>query len=121
MEQKDKTIAQEALELLEPIPHDKWTSLHYWDGRDCCCLIGHIRRLSSVDPTDYERSLRDTKFSYDFRQIANRYLCKVVLVGENEGIGAYSVNDTQEVNGYNEPEIKDRVIHFIKDMVNAGL
>lgn len=37
-----------------------------------------------------------------------------------EGTDISSVNNGPYVNGYTEPKIKDRVMHLINDMIEAG-
>lgn len=120
---KQETIAQEALRLLSPIPHDEWIEHYFTDEKGKCCVLGHYSRLKG-NPQDYsnancagmsndEAHATLVKFSNATRNyLANHH---------EQSYGDIShVNNAPNINGYTEPLIKDRVIHFLKDMVEAG-
>lgn len=70
-----QTIAQQALELLSPIPEDQWMANMFSDGKSRCCAIGHFTRLTSEDPNDYSvNNCRDTNYSENLRNVSRRFM-----------------------------------------------
>jgi hypothetical protein len=119
METKE-TLAQEALRLLTSIPKEDFIVNSFTDGIGKCCAIGHIQRLKSKNAKIYTPHNCNDYFVYEgcIRQISEEFLFKEhSLIGRDIS----NVNNTTMVNGYNEPEIKDRVMHLLSDMVTVGL
>lgn len=105
--------SKKALEILEAIPTEKFVHGDFKreeGGVTKGCALGHIHmHFGSEDGWgDYN--------GYGIRQASSLFLKK--RYGLVASI-AY-VNNSDNVNGYTEPEIKDRVIHLLKDMVEAG-
>lgn len=113
-----ETLAQEALRLLIPIPEENFMAGTFTDGKGKCCAIGHIQRLQSIDPSDYSSAnCSDFLVNQPIRSASSKYLSDIHNI---HGRNIASVNNGDNINGYTEPEIKDRVIHLLTDMVAAG-
>jgi len=114
-----ETLAQEALRLLIPIPKEEFITDTYTDGKGKCCAIGHMQRLQSMDPSDYSSyNCSDFLAEQPIRSASRKYLSDIHNI---HGHNIASVNNGDlTINGYTEPEIKDRVIHLLTDMVAAG-
>ena len=111
---KKETIAQKALRLLSGVPKSKFIINEFSDGIGKCCVMGHFTRLTTGDPTDYKRDLAD----YD---IALRETSRSFFEKERKEYNSIvDVNNDNTVRGYKHPQIKDRVIACLKDMVKAG-
>lgn len=106
--------AQQILDIIEPIPAKKFIIGSFGNDSGCSCFGGHIHRaLSPKGAHDY---LGDFN-AYGAFDLTERFIKE--KHGINHINGAH-VNNSQMVNGYNEPEIKDRVVHLLKDMIEAG-
>lgn len=115
-----ETIAQEALTLLSAVPAERFQSDFFTDNVGKCCVIGHYNRLKSLDPNDYSQRLSDWTEHSPGNALRN---ASAVYLSKNlhfVNIDISSVNNSESINGYTEPEIKDRVIHLLEDMVKAG-
>jgi hypothetical protein len=115
METVNETIAQEALRLLSPIPAEDFITDAYSNGVDKCCGIGHYQRLKR-NPNDYSLENCTDLFRGDLRESTYKFIM------EKHGLfyDLSSVNNCEDINGYTQPEIKDRVIALLEDMVKAG-
>jgi len=113
---EEKTVAQRALELLKEVPADKFLNGEYTNGQDACCSVGHYKRLTSKDPSDFSRPNCDDYGFSDLRARSEHFLSNVHYTVADIA----TVNNSNWINGYTEPEIKDRVIHLLEDMVKAG-
>jgi len=102
-------------EIIEPIPAEKFITRHYGDRAGRSCFLGHIHRKLNPynDPT---------KFVGDFHGYGARELTAKFLKEKHgiQGVDGASVNNSPEINGYNEPVIKDRLMHMINDAIVAG-
>lgn len=120
---KKITNFKQIKEIIEPIPADMFIAGTLGKNHGRSCFIGHIHRklnkskkilgiIPINDPTDYEG---DSK-GYGALELTEKFL------KEKHGIIASGifVNDTRSVNGYNEPVIKDRLMHMINDAIEAG-
>lgn len=113
-----ETVAQKALRLLIPIPKEDFIPGRFTDGEGKCCAIGHMQRLQSMDPSNYSSAnCSDFLVNQPIRSASREYLGDV---HNFPGCNIASVNNDNAINGYTEPEIKDRVIHLLTDMVVAG-
>lgn len=114
-----KVDAKKALEILTPIPPEKFIVLSYqgYSDKTSGCAIGliHMHFFPGGHPVN---SLEiEAENGYGIRQLSKNFLSeKHGVVGED----ITSVNNKSETNGYTEPEIKDRVIHLLNDMAEAG-
>jgi len=120
------TRAQQIKDILETIPAEKfqtdylgWCRGAVWaknngnEDNGCSCFLGHIHR--HFNPSD-TGAIGD-KNGYGARQLTASFLEKVHGIMYDDGV---SVNNSDRINGYNEPEIKDRVMHLVNDMIKAG-
>ncbi len=126
MEEPRITKAQQVKDIIEPIPDDKFQiGLFGWSPNDafgknigmtdngCSCVLGHIHR--HFEPSN-PYAMGDGN-GWGFRELSNQFLKKKYgLVAHS----AATINNTTAINGYSEPEIKDRVMHLINDMIQAG-
>ena len=114
--------ATEARELLLPIPKNKFLTEKFTDYRGKCCAIGHLVRLKSDNPSDYNQSLADGRWggTCEVRTFARER----VRVYNGEKHDQYedlaAVNNRTEVNGYTQDNPKDRVMALLNDMIADG-
>jgi hypothetical protein len=114
---ENETIAQKAYRLLSSIPAEQWCVGEFSDGVGACCALGHWTRLNSDNPEDYSEDNCWEDSSCDLRKASRKFM---------EDTYGYtyaniaSVNNETEYNGYNEPVIKERVLHLLTDMITAG-
>jgi hypothetical protein len=110
------SIAKKAYELLSPIPADKFLVGDFTNGSDACCSIGHYKRLTSDNPNDFSWRNCDDQNYCDLRRATTKFMMEKHAA--NADIA--DVNNDPVYNGYDEPEVKDRVLHLLKDMIEAG-
>lgn len=109
--------AKQILDIILPIAPEKFIPNEYGDLQDPSngksCFLGHIHRALSGDTNDFQG---------DFDGYGARKLTKKFLEEKHslKGISGAEVNNSPTWNGYTEPEIKDRVLHMLNDMVEAG-
>mgnify|MGYP003633047801 CR=1 FL=1 len=121
--------ATEAKALLLPIPKAEFLTGRFTDYTGKCCAIGHLVRLKSDDPSDYDRNLMDGIF---WGENSSKENCEVEIFAREtvrefngkkhdqyEDLAA--VNNRTEVNGYTQDNPKDRVIALLNDMIADGL
>lgn len=114
--------ATQAKNLLMPIPKEDFITNQYSDRKGKCCAIGHLVRLESADPNDYSTdNCADTDggrwFSHPIRKVTKSFIKTT-----HGDLGDISdVNNHTEINGYTEGNPKDRVMHLLDDMIEAGL
>lgn len=114
--------ASQVKEILEPIPNELFIAgaYYYSEGRqpEKCCSIGHIRKvLSGVEKYD-SITPESCALSNTFRNKSERFIRNKY---DLESFDIVTVNDSEVVNNYTEPEIKNRVMHLLDDMIKAGL
>ena len=108
--------ATEALKMVEGIPAENFIKWNSTNGIDKCCFLGHHSRLTSDNPDDY--SIANCHFGGRSRIYeASQLYCKKNFF---RGLSIVDINDTQNIYQYTEPEIKDRLTHFLTDMIKAG-
>ena len=114
--------ALEAKELLLPIPKDEFLTGKFTDYRGKCCAIGHLVRLKSKDPNNYNQDLMDGIWDVDGEVKA--FARERVRVYNGEKHDQYedlaAVNNRTEVNGYTQDNPKDRVMALLNDMIADG-
>ena len=103
------TTFKQIKEIIEPIPADQFRRLSYQDDfTGQCCFLGHIQKHVSGDARQgsdvYGAGFGARALTMEFFKEAYGIFAS----------GA-SVNDSENVNGYNEPIIKDRLMHMIQD------
>ena len=106
----------EALKMVEGIPKENFIEGLDTDGVDKCCFLGHHSRLTSYDPTDYDDSNCDGGRFSDIFESSQLYLQSQLTQANS----IMDINDYDIYPPYTEPEIKDRLIHFLTDMIKAG-
>ena len=123
MENPQITSAKQIKEILEPIPKELFQKGAYGNSlisdknfgtidNGCSCALGHIHRHFNPDDP---QAIGDQN-GYGARQLTAKY-----LIEKHARIcNIAHVNNSTGVNGYNEPEIKDRVMHLIDDMIRDG-
>lgn len=131
MSEIKETVAQEAKRLLSEVPAENFIKQNFTDGVEKCCAVGHYKRLKSGNVNDY--SYENCNDFTENRLITipdgTRYIgCELrenSLKFLNEkysliDLTISNVNNVDSINGYNQPEIKDRVMALLDDMVEAG-
>lgn len=123
MEKPQITSAKQIKEILAPIPKELFQIYSYgkslWgsnsgeEDNGKSCALGHIHR--HFIPND-PRAVGD-RAGYGARQLTKQYLEEKYGL---EDVDISDVNNDPEINGYTEPEIKDRVMHLIDDMIKDG-
>lgn len=103
----NKEILQDALNILELIPQDKWITDVYTNYSGKCCALGHYG-------THY-----DSYYRAELLRSASKIALRILHpdIPSQNRISIATINNFSNVNGYTESEIKDRVIHFLKDAV----
>lgn len=128
--------AQQVLDVISPIPEEEFiTDTLVNVATKQCCTIGHLFRLTSEDPKDYNNALgwsrgKNAEVVRQFITSTTQFLSCVHGIDRasafsfsdvaTENPSIVSVNNNIGVNGYTEPGIKDRVVHFLRDMIEAG-
>jgi hypothetical protein len=119
--------AQEALDIILPIPAEKFMLGRYGDDKGNSCVLGHIHRVKTGDPEDYMGDCngfglreRSTLFMMNTHPDIKKYFD----MSDDDTIETVpdiaDINNEAIYNGYTEENIKDRVVHFLTDMVAAG-
>ena len=109
---------EKALELIKPLKPSEFIEMAYSDGKGKCCVMGHITRLTSDNPTDYSIKNCDAMKAErlkELRQKANRIL-------KDESF--YSISKLAIINNggnsnYPQKTIKGRVVAALKDIIKA--
>ena len=104
-------------EIIEPIPADLFiTDLYgFYDNSGRSCFLGHIHR--KLNPEKNERNFKGDFRGYGARKLTAKFLSEQHGLKAKDGT---DVNNEPTVNGYNEPVIKDRLMHMINDAIEAG-
>jgi hypothetical protein len=102
-------------EIIEPIPADEFIAFRFGTPDGKSCFLGHIHRKLNPDndPTNY---LGDGD-GYGAGVLTAKFLMEKHGIAYSNGA---TVNNSPGVNGYIEPEIKDRLMHMINDGIAAG-
>jgi hypothetical protein len=108
--------AKEAIKLLDPIPADKFIHNEFGDDNSCCCVIGHLTRLKSDSPNDYSYLNCTDYHRHPLRRSSQEFIEAKHDVYSN----IVDVNNDSNINGYTEDTVKERVMHLLKDMDDAG-
>ena len=115
--------ALEARELLLPIPKDEFLTGKFTDYEGKCCAIGHLVRLKSEDPSNYDQELTDGRWCLDECEVeifAREKVTEYNGEKHNQYEDLAAVNNRTEVNGYTQDNPKDRVIALLNDMIADG-
>lgn len=100
--------AQQILDIIEPIPADKFCTGAYKDSRERCCTIGFINLSLCGDALWSFSGFGARDLSIDFMRNKYGLYCDISTINNHAGLAVYT-----------EPVIKDRVVHLLKDMILA--
>lgn len=107
-----KTIAQEAKDILSPIPEDKWITHLFTDEIDSCCGMGHYNRHVNGRPHLYWNSnCNHSEKDDDLRRESRKFL---------NGKGDIASVNNGNVPAYPQPTPYARVMALLNDMIEAG-
>jgi len=122
--------AKEAKELLQPIPNEDFIRNKYSDEIGKCCAVGHLIRLKSEDPSDFSiENCTDWSGTFLFNPEPEvgkfvREECQNFLFKKHKILSCdlASVNNYNNINGYgyDDENIKNRVMKLLDDMIEAG-
>ena len=107
----------EAKELLLPIPQNDFLLHKFSDGHGKCCAIGHLVRLKSEDPLNYNQWCGDEG---EVENFVRKQVKKYISETHNERACLARVNNRNNINGYTQDNPKDRVIALLNDMIKDG-
>ena len=98
------TTFQQIKEIIEPIPADQFCTGDYQNDEGQCCFFGHIQKHVFGDALT------------DGNGDGARYLTQRFFLDTHNILkdGA-EVNNRNDINGYTELIIKDRLMHMIAD------
>jgi len=96
--------AQQAKDILLPIPEEDFIMGDYTDDEKCCAR-GYLDKHFTGDPCGYSKEVSD--LNIDIRMTLETSI-------EN-------VNDNKPNNPYEEATPKQRVMHLLNDAIAAGL
>lgn len=110
--------AVKALELLSPIPQDKFISHIYTNCMNKCCTVGHLNRLTSNKPDNYGiNAINTSKAMMEFRDKTLKYLKEQKGFTNNSDIADIS---NMATDAYPQDTQKDRAIALLNDMIADG-
>jgi|TARA_R110001606_G_scaffold63912_1_gene148458 hypothetical protein len=118
--------ATEAKALLLPIPKAEFLNGRFSDNHGKCCAIGHLVRLKSDDPSNYEQRLADgmgwwkNENSCEVETFARETVREFNGKKHDQYEDLAAVNNRTEVNGYTQDNPKDRVMALLNDMIADG-
>lgn len=116
----DETPCAHALRILKPIPKKNWIVKNFTDNIGKCCAIGHYTRLTSSNRKDFSHG---NCSDWCRKPLVDKLRKNTETFLNNYGFhyrDIASVNNSPDINGFNEPEIKDRVIHLLTEAVKEG-
>ncbi len=120
MKKNKQTICQEALQILEPIPENKWCIDQFQNLAGQCCAMGHLnKKWTSTAHYDIGKS-------GELRYTTQRFLSSLGLTGYdiarvNNGETLKDDNNIQRSNAlYKSIGPKQRTILFLKDAIKYG-
>jgi hypothetical protein len=116
-----ETIAQEAKRLLGGIPEDEWMTDEFGNGKNKCCAIGHLMRITSEDPNNYTPSHCSDVFRFGVAGCPLRVASEEFIAMKDLDMFDISDINNTETESYPQPTPKQRVMAFIDDMIAAGL
>lgn len=99
------TSFQQIKDIIEPIPKEEFCELEYENKNGQCCVLGHIQKAISG-------SAKNDLDGYGARALSKQFLRDKHNIQFGD---ISSINNSPDVNGYTEPEIKDRLMHAIED------
>lgn len=115
------TKAQQIKDIITPIPADTFVTnqfiqYNYDEEKGGPIVAGHCFLGKIHVHFDPENPFGDYD-GFGARHLTQRFLEEKHNLKYTSGV---DVNNDLTVNGYTEPEIKDRVMHLVDDMIAAG-
>jgi len=98
------TTFQQIKEIIEPIPADQFCTGDYQNDEGQCCFLGHIHKHLFGD------ALAGDGDGNGARELTKRFLSDHGIWGDGS-----EVNNDNDIEGYTELIIKDRLMHMIED------
>lgn len=106
-----KTVSvKEIFDLLSSKPPESWCTGSYENSGKYCAL-GHINNY-------YSDSSNHSSLERPIRMKISEFIKSKYALNHTDII---NVNDTTGVNNYTEEHPKDRVLHLLNDMIDAGI
>lgn len=125
---KQETIAQEAYRLLKDVDTNIWIEMFMSNGCGVGCALGQYNRLKSKDITDFSEQNMAERYmvsppSINLREISTEFLHKkynLTRVKVGELIIDIATINNGHFEDYQESTPKERVLHLLTDMIEAG-
>lgn len=115
------TTATKVLELINPIAEEDFITDHFSDIKSKCCVIGHVKRLTSEDPNDYSNENCFSTICDPYHNLPREIRIQS-LIFISDGLGSdISVINNQKMYSYTQDTPKQRVVALLNDMIAAGL
>lgn len=116
-----ETAAQKAFRLLSEVPKEDFIMGKFTDKKGKCCALGHLVRLQSTSPNNYNTMLFDSEDTepLNIRDKSNDFIRKHTTILSRH-ISIASINNSKTYGEYKEKAVKDRVLHLLKDMIAKG-
>lgn len=114
--------AQQALDLLSPIPSEAFCVKEFGNpDTQQCCSIGHLQRLASINPQNYSPYHCSDDMDHSIRRATRDYFYSLDLTGHIYG----NLNSFAGVNNapselYPQDKPKERIVALLTDMIKAG-
>jgi hypothetical protein len=113
---EEKEVIQDAFTKLELIPSDEFLNdKRFTNEVDKACVIGHLVRLSSDNPSDY--SLENCNDRHE--SIPIRVLSVKFLGGENSHDDSIANYNNEKLGVYQQETSKERSLALLADMLKA--
>jgi len=126
--EQTETIAQEAYRLLKDVDENKWIETFMSNGCGLGCALGHYNRLKSENPSDFSETNMASRFSINMysnklRETSNTFLSeKYTNISKdiNKDYRDIANINNNKCEDYQESTPKERVLHLLTDMIEAG-
>ena len=93
---------EQVLDIIKPIPSDKFIKNRFLGNDGESCVLGHIYR---------------TICDSSIRRLSKDYLEKKCNIFHTD---ITSINDRSDIKGYTQDDIKTRVVKLLEDMIENG-
>ena len=111
--------ASTALELLNRVPQEDFITIHFTNHVDSCCTTGHLMRLTSGDPDNYNLNAWPESSWKNCSRLREASQTFLEMGSFRPGIDIATVNNDR-IGPYTEDNPKCRVMHLLRDMVKAS-
>ncbi len=109
----EKSLVQQAFDILEPIPEEEFITVRYSNKIDKCCAMGHINRV--VNGGSYINA-SNSSIEIPLREKIIEYCRKFHDIETGD---ITTVND-EKIDIFQQETPKQRVMALLKDMIAAG-